>query len=237
MSDSQPRVILIDVDTQFDFIDPAGRLHVPADPSVDAAIVATLTGAREASHPILGSVDSHAWDAWEFEDNGGPFPPHCVKGTPGWLRVHQEIPARTRFVPMQRLVGTELANLVGENEQGAGNRALTADDLVEEAVSGVGIYLEKEVYSFFSNPAADAIVRALVERLGGEDTVRFDVFGYCTGGYCVDTAAIGLAERGYRVRVLAYATAAIGGAEGLDKSRTELERLGVEWVAAPGPAA
>ncbi len=71
----------------------------------------------------------------------------------------------------------------------------------------------------------------LSEHLGGPDEVRFDVVGYCTGGYCVDAAALGLVERGYRVRVLAYATAAIGGAEGLAKSREELSARGVDWIA------
>lgn len=226
--------VLFDVDTQFDFVDPQGSLHVPADDAVNAAIAAALERAVADGQPILGSVDSHSYDAWEFVANGGPFPPHCVKGTPGWLRVHPNTPSRTRFVPMQPVAGAgTVQNLVGENRKGAGNRTLSAADLAAEALEGVGLYLEKEVYSLFSNPAAESIVAALVERTGRPDEVQFDVIGYCTGGYCVDAAAIGLVERGYRVRVLAYATAAIGGAEGLAKSREDLTARGVEWVASP----
>jgi nicotinamidase/pyrazinamidase len=228
-----PRRILVDVDTQHDFVDPTGALYVPAGPHVREAIAAALSDAQAAGDPIIGSVDSHAYDAWEFASNGGPFPPHCIKGTPGWLRVWHDRPARTRFVPMQ-VVGQTLANgvtnLVGERRRGEGPRVLDAAALAAEAREGVGLYFEKEVYSLFSNPAAEPVIARLVESLGGPAAVVFEVIGYCTGGYCVDAAALGLRERGYQARVLDGATAAIGGAEGQARSREQLERAGVEWV-------
>jgi len=222
------RRILVDVDTQHDFVDPSGALHVPADPAVARAIEAALHEAEAAGDPIVGSVDSHAYDAWEFEGNGGSFTPHCVKGTRGWLRVHPGRPARTRFVPMQ-VVGERVANLVGERVEGEGPRVLDAAALADEALAGVGLFFEKEVYSLFSNPAAAPVLEQLVARLGGPSEVRFDVIGYCTGGYCVDAAARGLRSRGYRVRVLASATAAIGGVAGQAQSRQQLSASGVEW--------
>ncbi|MGH1348225.1 MAG: cysteine hydrolase family protein [Nannocystales bacterium] len=221
--------ILVDVDTQHDFVDPSGALHVPAEEGVPDAIAMLLQEAEVEGIPILGSVDSHAYDAWEFEANGGPFPAHCIKGTPGWLRVHPQLPARTRFVPMQ-VLAPRVRNLVGESVQGEGARELSAATLAAEARSGVALYFEKEVYSLFDNPAATSVVAALVEAMGGTDAVVFDVFGYCTGGYCVDAAARGLAERGYSVRVLSAATAPIGGAQGAEASRVALTEAGVQWV-------
>jgi nicotinamidase/pyrazinamidase len=245
------RRILVDVDTQHDFVDPAGALYVPGEPGVREAIAAALDRAQAAGDPILGSVDSHAYDCWEFQANGGPFPPHCVKGTPGWLRVWHDRPARTRFVPMQvvgQVVGQvvmpaaaprvdgarpeAVANLVGERLEGAGPRILDAEALAAEAREGIGLYFEKEVYSLFSNPTAELVLARLVESLGGPAAVVLEVIGYCTGGYCVDAAALGLRERGYRVRVLEAATAAIGGAEGRARSRERLEGAGIEWVPA-----
>ncbi len=222
------RRILVDVDTQHDFVDSEGALFVPADPGVREAIATALGEAEAAGDPIVGSVDSHAYDAWEFRSNGGPFAPHCIKGSRGWLRVHADRPSRTRFVPMQ-VVGTEVGNLVGERVQGEGVRVLDAAALADEAMAGVGLYFEKEVYSLFSNPAAAPVLEQLVARLGGAQEVRFDVIGYCTGGYCVDAAARGLVARGYRVRVLARATAAIGGVAGQAQSRQSLVGSGVEW--------
>src|SRR5690606_12359442 len=197
-------------DTQIAFVEPHGALFAPADPGVREAIATALAEAETAGDPIVGSVDSHAYDCWEFADNGGPFPPHCIKGRPGWLRVFPERPGRTRFVPMQQVVGG-VVNLVGEREIGAGPRVLDATALALEAIDGVGLYFEKEVYSLFSNPAAQPVLAELVTALGGTDAVCFEVIGYCTGGYCVDAAALGLRELGYQVRVRAAATAALGG--------------------------
>lgn len=220
--------ILVDVDTQHDFVDSTGALFVPAADGTRARIGALLAEAQAEGTPIVGSVDSHAYDAWEFESNGGPFHAHCVKGTAGWLRVFPESPPRTRFIPMQVLTPA-VRNLVGEAVKGEGPRELDAAALATEAIRGVGLYFEKEVYSMFSNPAAEPVIAALVEAMGGADAVRFDVLGYCTGGYCVDAAASGLAERGYAVRVLSDATAPIGGEPGAQTSRSTLEAKGIEW--------
>jgi nicotinamidase/pyrazinamidase len=224
--------VIVDVDTQRDFMLPEGSLFVPAESSVRMAIARVLQTAQRSGTPILGSVDSHAHDAWEFAPNGGPFAPHCVKGTPGWLRVFHDVPKRTRFVPMQHVDGV-VRNVVGEDKKGTGNRELDAAALAREAQDGVGIYFEKEVYSLFANPAAAPVVDAIATALGGAEQVTFDVLGYCTGGYCVDAAAKGLRERGYRVRVLAFATSPIGGAAGAERSAAELGRLGIEWVTTP----
>lgn len=223
------RCIVVDVDTQHDFVAPNGSLYVPAPAGTREAIEARLRRAASEGDPILGSVDSHSWDAWEFEANGGPFPPHCVKGTAGWLRVTPQLPSRTRFVPMQ-VVDGELRNLVGERAQGQGMRVFDAAALANEALDGVGVYFEKEVYSLFSNPAAEHVVAALVQALGGPQRVVFEVLGYCTGGYCVDAAVEGLLARGYEVRVLGAACAAIGGDEGQTSSRSRLQAAGATWV-------
>lgn len=226
------RTIIVDVDTQRDFMLQEGALYVHAETTVRMAIARVLQQGQREGAPVIGSIDTHAHDAWEFASNGGPFPPHCVKGSPGWLRVFHDVPKRTRFVPMQN-VDAEVRNLVGEAKKGEGNRMLDADALAAEALDGVGVYFEKEVYSLFSNPAAAPVIAALVEAMGGAEAVRFDVLGYCTGGYCVDAAAQGLRERGYTVRVLAFATAAMGGASAAERSAAELRAAGVEWVVAP----
>lgn len=227
------RTIIVDVDTQRDFMLQEGALYVHAEPVVRMAIARVLQQGQRDGVPIIGSVDSHAHDGWEFNGNGGPFPPHCIKGSPGWLRVFHDVPKRTRFVPMQSVEGNRVKNLVGEAKKGQGVRTLDADGLAAEAMSGVGVYFEKEVYSLFSNPVAEHVIASLVEAMGGAEAVRFDVIGYCTGGYCVDAAALGLRERGYAVRVLAFATAAIGGNSGAERSATDLRAAGVEWVVSP----
>ncbi len=223
------KLIRIDVDTQNGFCHPDGHLYVPAEAHVLANIRALINDAVHNCTPIVGSVDSHAFDAWEFQANGGPFPAHCIKGTPDWLKLEGTLPDRFRFIPMST------GNLVvGENRAGAGNRTYRPATFSEEAQSGVGLYFEKEVYSAFANPNAEALIGQLVADLGGPGNVIFQVFGYCTGGFCVDAFALGLNERGYTVEVVIDATAAIdtpdNNLDGLAHSRTTLQDAGVSIV-------
>ncbi|MBI2388165.1 MAG: cysteine hydrolase [Deltaproteobacteria bacterium] len=171
------RPILIDVDTQHDFCDPNGALFVRGADALAPRFQALVARAVDTGTPIVGSVDSHAFDAWEFAGahDAGPngerpgFPPHCVKGTRGWLKVAGTLPPRTRFVPNVRLPDDELAALV-------------------ERRSPHALMLEKEVYSFFANPNAEAAL-ARVAR----GAARFLVFGVATD-YCVRAAALGLCD-------------------------------------------
>jgi nicotinamidase/pyrazinamidase len=223
------KLIRIDVDTQVGFCLPEGNLFVPSKDAVLANIRALVADAVVKGHPLVGSVDSHAYDAWEFAENGGPFPAHCVKGTSDWLKIPGTLPERFRFVPMSRgrLV-------VGEDEMGSGNRDYDSERFSSEARAGVGLYFEKEVYSAFANPNAEAMIQALVADLGGTEQVVFQVFGYCTGGFCVDAFAAGLAERGYTVQVVLDATAAIdtpdNAMDGVEFSRRTLQEAGIQVV-------
>lgn len=184
--------VLVDVDVQNDFCLPDGALSVAGSPNELYRRIVALS-AREGS-PIVGSVDSHAYDAWEFASNAnlGPegadprFPDHCVKGTPGWLKVAGTLPQRFRFAPC-------VADLPHEK-------------LAAELLSGgtQGLYFEKEVYSLFANPSAEPVLSALlrseIARQAGDET-ELVVFGVATD-YCVRAAALGLRERGYRTTVL-----------------------------------
>jgi nicotinamidase/pyrazinamidase len=186
--------LFVDVDVQNDFCEPTGALYVKGSPN---DLYRALTRfAVERGIPILGSVDSHAWDAWEFASNDrkGPdgdkpgFPDHCVKGTPGWLKVAGTLPPRFRFVP--NVPDAPFAAVVDEVASGA----------------TLGVYFEKEVYSLFANPIAERFLSALVARAGGQPELV--VYGVATD-YCVKAAALGLAERGYRTTLLTDAVAGI----------------------------
>ena len=201
--------VLVDVDVQNDFCLPTGALSVSGSPN---DLYRKLVRFAEAEAiPIIGSVDSHAFDAWEFasNENMGPngeaprFPDHCVKGTPGWLKVAGTLPARFRFIP----------NVPG----------LDAERLARELAAGgcSALYFEKEVYSLFANPNAEAAVRELARGASPE----FVVFGVATD-YCVCAAALGFAKRGYRTVVLEDAVRGIT-EEGTRAAFAEMREAGV----------
>lgn len=228
--------IFVDVDTQNGFAHERGNLSVYRKGVTERVLTNIrwlVAHAEDKGIPLIGSVDSHAYDAWEFAKNGGPFPAHCVKGTWDWLKIEGTLPRKFRFVPM-----SDGHLFVGEREQGAGNRIYNENNAADEAVhGGVAIYFEKEVYSAFANPNAERFIKELVETHTNEadyvDDVTFTVFGYALGGFCVDAMAHGLRERGYRVRVVMDACQAIDGVNGPDGAEYSREKFlaaGIECI-------
>jgi nicotinamidase/pyrazinamidase len=72
-------VLFIDVDTQLDFLYPAGALYVPGAERL-LPTLARLT--RYAAHhgiPLVSTVDAHTENDPEFQS----WPKHCVAGTTG----------------------------------------------------------------------------------------------------------------------------------------------------------
>ena len=76
-------MLLIDEDTQLDFMLPAGALYVPGAEKLIPALARIFEGARERGVPIISSVDAHAENDPEFAD----WPAHCVAGTLGQQKV------------------------------------------------------------------------------------------------------------------------------------------------------
>jgi nicotinamidase/pyrazinamidase len=206
--------VFVDVDVQRDFCEETGALYVPGSPNDRFRALTRFAALHHI--PIFGSVDSHAWDAWEFASNDirGPkgelpgFPDHCVKGTIGWLKVEGTLPPRFRFIP---------------NVADA-----PIDPIVQELVTGAlgGVYFEKEVYSLFANPLAERFLRSL-EAAAGKPVQCF-VYGVATD-YCVKAAALGLAERGYATTLLTDAVAGIT-PEGTEAALREMTAAGVEFT-------
>jgi nicotinamidase/pyrazinamidase len=69
---------LIVVDVQNDFC-PGGALAVPDGD----AVVEPINRLAEASTYVIATRDWHPPDHGSFTDNGGIWPVHCVRGTPG----------------------------------------------------------------------------------------------------------------------------------------------------------
>ena len=73
------RTVFLDVDTQLDFLYPAGALYVNGAEHLVPAIVALNRYAIANSIPLLSTVDAHTEHDPEFRT----WPAHCVVGTLG----------------------------------------------------------------------------------------------------------------------------------------------------------
>jgi nicotinamidase/pyrazinamidase len=91
------KTVFVDVDTQLDFLYPAGALYVPGAEHIVPAVERLNRYAAAHGIPVLSTTDAHTEDDREFRD----WPPHCVAGTTG-----QHKPAATllenRFVVVNR---------------------------------------------------------------------------------------------------------------------------------------
>jgi nicotinamidase/pyrazinamidase len=73
------RTVFVDVDTQFDFLFPAGALYVPGAERLLPALGQLNHYAEAHGIPLLSTADAHAENDPEFT----AWPPHCVAGTLG----------------------------------------------------------------------------------------------------------------------------------------------------------
>ena len=72
---------LIVVDFQEDFTPPDGALAVPGGDALAPRI--NELAADERFDLVVATRDWHPPDHGSFAEQGGPWPPHCVQGTPG----------------------------------------------------------------------------------------------------------------------------------------------------------
>jgi len=83
--------VFLDIDTQNDFMLPAGSLYVAGAERIIPAIAALNRFASEHAIPLISTACCHTEDDPEFQN----WPPHCIRGTVG-----QQKPAST-LVPGQ----------------------------------------------------------------------------------------------------------------------------------------
>jgi nicotinamidase/pyrazinamidase len=68
-----------DIDTQIDFVFPAGALYSPGAERVIPKVAALNKYAEEHAIPLIASMCAHSENSEEFK----VWPPHCIKGTVG----------------------------------------------------------------------------------------------------------------------------------------------------------
>jgi nicotinamidase/pyrazinamidase len=79
---SMPGSALLIVDVQRDFL-PGGSLAVPQGDEVVPVLNRYIQMARRHRLPVFASRDWHPQRHCSFRSQGGPWPPHCIAGSPG----------------------------------------------------------------------------------------------------------------------------------------------------------
>ena len=73
------KTVFFDIDTQLDFLYPAGALYVPGAERIVPAIARLNRYAAQRGIPVVSTADAHLEDDVEFKT----WPRHCVAGTGG----------------------------------------------------------------------------------------------------------------------------------------------------------
>ncbi len=87
--------VFLDVDTQLDFLYPAGALYVPGAERILALIAQLNRYAAAERIPLISTMDAHTEDDPEFKI----WPPHCVAGTLGQRKPDCSVLPQHAFAP------------------------------------------------------------------------------------------------------------------------------------------
>jgi nicotinamidase/pyrazinamidase len=87
--------VFIDVDSQLDFLYPAGALYVPGAERIVPAIARLNRYAAAHGIPVVSTTDAHTEDDPEFR----VWPHHCVAGTWGQRKAETTLLDRRVVVP------------------------------------------------------------------------------------------------------------------------------------------
>lgn len=196
-------VLFWDVDTQFDFMRPQGRLYVPGAEDIIEKVNQVRRFALENGFSIVASTDWHSKDNPEISDNPDykqTFPPHCIADEPGSERVGYIGEVPIDHIPNKKK-DTEFLRKLSEKQQ-------------------FHIVIRKQTTDVFSNPNTAALVG-----LSAPKTVV--VFGVALD-VCVDLALRGLCK--FPNMRLCLLKDAVKGLEirPADELFDEFEQMGIE---------
>ena len=102
------KTVFFDIDTQIDFLYPAGALYVPGAEKIVEQIAALNRFAGAHGIPLVSTMDAHAEDDPEFK----AWPPHCVVATTGQQKPEATLLTKRVAVPNTKGV----ANLEGAQQ-------------------------------------------------------------------------------------------------------------------------
>jgi nicotinamidase/pyrazinamidase len=172
-------ILFWNVDTQVDFMNPDGKLYVPGAEKIQRNLQEITTFAQKNNIQVVNTADYHFPNSNELSDTPDfidTFPPHCMADTEGAEYIEETKP-------------------VGMVSEIHWNKTISECELLY-AIERRNIIIRKDAFDVFKgNPYTETIVKQIAPK-------TIFVYGVTTN-VCVDRAVVGLAERGYRVIVIA----------------------------------
>jgi len=203
--------VFYDVDTQNDFMNKDGALYVPDAELIKPNLAVLTQFARTNGLRVVGSVDRHFGDEklkpYELElvRWGGPFPDHCMDGTPGQWKIKETALNNALFV---------------ENPAPGAQNGKSDEQIARLAAINKNIFFEKQGYSVFpieDCPGGNKYAERFLKQMKVNEAV---VYGVATD-FCVRAAVLGMQQRGVQCYVVEDAIKGVFP----DKTQAALEEM------------
>jgi nicotinamidase/pyrazinamidase len=107
------KMVFFDIDTQNDFMLPAGALYVPGAERLLPAIARLNRWAGEKGIPLFSTTDAHEESDAEFRE----WPAHCVAGTLGQQKPAETLLERHVSLPSHPAPAVPAAQTLVEKQQ------------------------------------------------------------------------------------------------------------------------
>ncbi|MBI2680060.1 MAG: cysteine hydrolase [Candidatus Solibacter usitatus] len=122
--------VYFDIDTQIDFLFPAGALYVPGAEKLIRAIGRLNRHASASGNPLISSMCAHSENDPEFRQ----WPPHCIAGTVGQLKPAELLVEHQTLLEKNQLDIFSSPNLAALLERLAADRYLVYGVVTEYCV-------------------------------------------------------------------------------------------------------
>jgi nicotinamidase/pyrazinamidase len=171
-------VIFWNVDTQFDFVSPQGKLYVPGAETLKPHWAELTELAESKSIRVVNTADWHYSNSIELSSNPdfiSTFPPHCMANTPGAAFIEETYPKKSLVIDWDK------------------DFSLIEVLINKEKIKNYT--LRKDAFDVFKG---NRYTELILNVLSPETVIVYGV----TTNVCVNDAVIGLASRVKRVIVV-----------------------------------
>jgi len=129
--------IFYDVDTQNDFMNADGALYVPGAEKIKQNLEKITKYALSKGIKIIASMDAHDYNSAEMQENGGPFPYHCMKNEEGQKKIQETKLETAIIIPNEKIEGID-----------------------KKVYDATAIIIEKDHYDVSTNPNFEKVIKA-----------------------------------------------------------------------------
>ena len=178
------QTIFYDVNTQCDFILHDGKFHIEGAEKLVPVWKAITDLARDQKVQIVCSVDCHVPGDPQLKSWGGPYPDHCMAGTPGQQKIDETAPLNPLMLE---------------------NREYTPDEIKQVLDHEGEIVFRRQQFEKLADSAhLSAILRLVLRPF--KDIVMYGVYTES----CVDREISALIGVGPKLHIITDAIAVIG---------------------------